>query len=234
MPFSVIIPVFNEEKIIEKNTIKLIRFLNKLKENYEIIIVSNGSTDKTVDKGKRLEKKYSKKVRFFHLDKRGVGLAFRHAITHALYNNLISMDMDLSTELDFIPNCLKLLNSNYSMIIGSKNVGKQQRSFLRRFISNSFIFLVRSLLKITFMDYSIGAKGYKRNRILRYINFIDNGSSYVVSLAYMIKKDGLKIIEIPTNCLDKRKSKFNLIHEIFYRFKSLVIFWFRVRLLKQK
>jgi len=232
MSFSIIIPVYNEEKIIEKNTKKLLEFLNNLKENYEVIIVSNGSTDRTIDIGKRLEKKHPKKIKFFHISQRGVGTAFKKAVKNASYDNLISIDMDMAIDLDFIPRCLRLLKLNYSMVIGSKNVGKQQRSFLRKFISNTFIFLVKILLELKFMDYSIGAKGYKKKEVEKYNDFIDDGSSYVVSMAYLIKKRKLKIVEIPTKCFDKRKSKFNLTYEIFYRLRSLLSFWFKVKFLK--
>ena len=82
------------------------------------------------------------------------------------------------------------------------------------------------------MDYSIGAKGYKKKEVEKYNDFIDDGSSYVVSMAYLIKKRKLKIVEIPTKCFDKRKSKFNLTYEIFYRLRSLLSFWFKVKFLK--
>ena len=116
--FSIIIPVFNEEKIIVENTESIINFLNNLQTPYEIIIVDNGSTDNTGKKGKFLEKKYPKNVRFFSIDKRGaVGWVFREAVIVAKYDKIISVDMDLSVDLSFIPKCLELLN-DHNIIIG--------------------------------------------------------------------------------------------------------------------
>lgn len=230
MPFSIIIPVYNEEEIIVKNTEKLIKFLDRLSTPYEIVVCSNGSTDSTVEKGKYLEKKFPGRLKFLSIDKRGVGLAFREAVRSSSYKNMISIDMDLSTDLNFILKGLKLLEE-YDIVVGSKQTGSQRRPFLRKFISNSYIFLVKILLGLDYSDYSIGGKVYKKNKILRYMDRIDSGSSYVANIIYLLKKNKGRIKEIPVFCHDTRKSKFNLFNEITYRFKNLLIFWFRERIL---
>lgn len=219
--FTVIIPVYNEEEIIIQNTEKLIKFLDGLEKPYEILICSNGSTDSTLEKGEVLEKKFPKKVRFFSIAKRGVGLAFKKTVKEASYNNLVSVDMDLTTDLKFIPDAFGLLKK-YDIVIGSKQVGKQQRSIFRIFISSVFIFLVKHLLGLKFSDYSIGAKAYRKDVIEKWIDGMDYGSSYVIELVYYAKKMGYRIIEIPVFCDDRRKSRFNLYYEIFYRFKNLL------------
>jgi len=231
MSFSVIIPVYNEEEILERNIKRLINLLDKRKEKYEILVIDNGSTDKTYEIGKKLEEKFRGKVRFFHIPKKGVGLAFKKAVENALFEKLISVDVDLTIDLNFIPECLKLLEEN-SIVIGSKKVGKDSRSIVRKFISDTFIFMTRCLLRLKFSDYSIGAKGYIKSDIVNYLNYVDRGSFYVIPLTYFVKRKGKNIKEIPVVCFDKRKSRFNLLHEIFYRFKNLIIFWLKVKCLK--
>ncbi len=229
--FSVIIPVYNEEEIITQNIKKLIDFLDGLDgldKQYEIIICSNGSTDSTDEKGKRLEKEFPKKVKFLSIPKRGVGLAFKEGIKNAAYNNIISIDVDLTTDIRFIPEALEMLEE-YHIVIGSKKVGKQHRSFFRVLLSGGFIFLVRILLGMGFQDYSIGSKAYKKDVIERWIRDIDHGSSYVIEIVYRAKESGYRIVEIPVFCEDTRKSKFNLKSEIFYRFKNLLKLFYNVR-----
>ncbi len=228
MGLTLIIPVYNEEKLLVPNTKKLIEFLDKLKIEYKIIIGSNGSNDNTIKFGKELEKKF-KQVKFFSIDERGVGLAFKKAVSMSKYENIISVDMDLSVNLDFIPKAYKLLK-NYDIVIGSKKTGKQKRSWIRLLPSNVFIFLTRILLNLKFNDYSIAAKAYKKNILLKYSNRINYGTSYVIDLICFAKLDKKKIIEIPVECFDNRKSRFNLLHEIFYRFKNLVKLWAEVSL----
>ncbi len=217
---SIIIPVFNEEAIIKKNTEKLISFLKNKKVDYEIVICNNGSTDNTLNLARQLEKKH-KGVKVITVPEKGVGTVFKKAVKLAKYNNLISQDMDLSTDINFIPEALRLLKK-YDIVIGSKKMGSQRRSFLRTMPSAIFIFLVKLLLNLPYKDYSMAAKAYKKETIIKHLDKTDYGTSYVIDLIYFAKKDRKKIIEIPVSCIDKRKSKFNITHESLYRLKNLI------------
>ena len=213
MPITIAIPVYNEEKIIERNTKKLVDFLNKKRIKYEIIICDNGSTDRTVELGRKLEKKY-KNVKFFSIYKKGaVGWAFRKCVMHAKYNKIISVDMDLSVELDFILKCDTLLEE-FNLVVGSKVMGNQKRSFLRTFVSKTFILLARVTLGIRSSDYSMAAKGYRKNDIRPYLLFINKGSAYVMQLIYFIEKRKKKITQVPVMCDDRRRSRFSFVEEI--------------------
>jgi hypothetical protein len=83
------------------------------------------------------------------------------------------------------------------------------------------------LLGLPYVDYSIGAKAYRKEAILRYLNTIDHGSSYVIEIIYRAWRNRTKIIEIPVWCEDTRGSKFNLLHEGVYRFSNLFKLWFK-------
>lgn len=210
------IPVYNEEEIIIKNTEALITYMDSLGVEYEILIVDNGSTDRTAELGKELQNKYPQ-IRFFHIPERGVGAAFKKAATEARYEHIISIDMDLSVDLGFIRDANTLLE-DYSLVIGSKIMGSQKRSLLRKLGSKTYISLARWLLGLKFSDYSIGAKGFKRDFVINHLAYIDRHTNYVLNLSYCAIKKGLKVIEIPTRCVDYRKSRFNLLKEGFYRF----------------
>ena len=219
MVLTIIIPVYNEESIIEKNIAKLINHLKSFKK-YEILICNNGSTDNTLNLAKQLEKKY-KNIRVISVPEKGVGMVFKKAVKVAKYSNIISVDMDLSTDLNFILESIKLLKK-YDIVIGSKKMGFQERSILRKIPSTIFIFLVKLLLRMPYKDYSMAAKAYKKDAIISHIDKVDYGTSYVIDLIYFAKKDKGKIIEIPVKCIDKRKSKFNLLYESLYRLKNLI------------
>jgi glycosyltransferase involved in cell wall biosynthesis len=223
--FTVIIPVYNEEELIVENTGKLIKCLQKISENFEIIIVDNGSTDKTVKLGKKIEKKYPEKFKILSIPEKGyVGFAFREGVKNSKYDKIISLDMDLSIELDFVPRCLELLENN-SIVIGSKKVGEQQRQWYRVFASNIFIWLTKTILDLEYEDYSMAAKGFRKKDIEKYLEHIDKGSAYVYELTYWVEKEGKKITQIPTICNDTRKSKFKIIDESLYRFRNLITLW---------
>ncbi|MFB6075584.1 MAG: glycosyltransferase family 2 protein [Candidatus Aenigmatarchaeota archaeon] len=223
--FTVIIPVYNEEDCIEENTIKLVDFLDMLDVSYEIIIGNNGSKDSTPRKGRELSKRFPRRVTFFTVREKGaVGTVFKEAVSISKYDNIISIDMDLTTDLNFIPECAKLLEEN-DMIIGSKKMGSQERPFIRKIASRVFTNLTKCLLGVDFEDFSLGCKGYRKDSVIKYFDSIDKGSSYVIYLAYYLVNEDRSVKEIPVSCSDKRDSKFNIVDESVYRLRKLLKFW---------
>jgi glycosyltransferase involved in cell wall biosynthesis len=223
--FTVFIPVYNEESILTKNVEHLVRFLDSINTPYEIIMGSNGSTDRTVELSGQLRDKYQN-IGFFHLPQRGVGAAFREGVRIAKYGRIITVDMDLSVNLEFVGTAYKLLDQ-YDIVIGSKITGRQERAWMRKMASNAFIHLAKALLQIKFHDYSIGAKGYRRDLVRRYLPYIDDKTFYVVKIVYHAYHDGKSIKEIPVECHDTRGSRFNLIYEGIYKFSNLFRLWAR-------
>ena len=222
---TIFIPVYNEEDLLVKNTRRLLAFLDVLKRPYEVVLGSNGSTDGTASLAGELSRKHDS-VRFFHLKSRGVGRAFREGVGMAAYDRIITVDMDLSISLDFIPEACRLLDHS-DMVIGSKITGEQQRSWSRKAASNLFIRLAGRLLHINYHDYSIAAKGYRKDLVKRYLEHIDDQTFYVVEIVHRASRDGCRILEIPVNCMDMRESRFNLIHEGVYKFGNLFRLWLK-------
>jgi len=224
---TIFIPVYNEEDLLVKNTVRLLGFLDSLKRPYEVILGSNGSTDGTVNLAGELSKEHDS-VRFFHLKSKGVGRAFREGIRMAAYDRIITVDMDLSISPDFIPEACRLLDHS-DMVIGSKITGEQQRSWSRKAASNLFIRLAGRLLHINYHDYSIAAKGYRKDLVKRYLEHIDDHTFYVVEIVHRASRDGCRLLEIPVKCTDMRGSRFNLLNEGIYKFGNLFRLWLKSR-----
>lgn len=226
-PLSVFLPVYNEEAILVENTEALWRFLVPLGVPFEILIGSNGSTDRTVPLGGELQGRYPQ-VRFFHVPDTGAGSAFRRAVAMMRYEYVVCLDMDLSVALEFITQALRSLETA-DVVIGSKKMGVESRSAIRRWGSDFFIICSKRLLGLPFDDYSIGAKAYRAPVLRRYQHAIGRGTFYVQRLVYLASQDGLKIVEVPARCEDFRRSRFNLIWEGGYRFVCLVWLWWSCR-----
>jgi glycosyltransferase involved in cell wall biosynthesis len=223
-PVTILIPAYNEESILATNIDRLRAFLKERDvEKYEIILVSNGSTDRTVEIATACALDRDD-LRVIALDRRGVGRAFKEGIRHARHDRLICLDLDLTIDLAFIESAAALL-ATADIVVGSKQTGAQQRSWFRRLASASFIACTRCLLGLELTDYSIGAKAYRRSAIIPYLSALADGSAYVVQLIAWGHRDGATIAEIPIWCDDRRRSKFNLLHEGLYRFGSLFLLW---------
>lgn len=226
-PFTVGIPVYNEEELIEQNIDRLLEYLKRIQTPFEVLIGSNGSTDRTVELGEMLPHRYPE-VRFFHIPKRGVGRVFKRFMTEAHFGLLISLDMDLSVDLNFVEQALYHLDTN-DIIIGSKKNGLQKRSSVRKAASALFVNCARRLINLEYDDYSIAAKAFRLTFLRRYESLIGEGTAYVIDIVYYIKRDGGRVIQIPVNCWDNRTSRFNLIHEGLYKFFNLGRLWLQHR-----
>jgi glycosyltransferase involved in cell wall biosynthesis len=226
-PVTIVIPVYNEEQILSANLDRLLTYLDGIGGPFEVILVSNGSTDRTVELAQQAQRSDSR-VQVIALERRGVGRAFKAAARRAKHEYVVSMDMDLSVDLTFIEEARKLL-ARSDFVIGSKQTGSQRRSWLRHLASAIFIWCAGWLLGVTVTDYSIGAKAYRRQWVLPYLDRLDDDTAYVLQLVALGRRSGARITEIPVWCEDLRRSKFNLLHEGVHKFSSLFIVWLNDR-----
>jgi glycosyltransferase involved in cell wall biosynthesis len=217
--YSLFIPVFNEEEILEENTLRVHDYASKFKLEHEVVIVSNGSDDGTVAIGERLAKEH-KWLKFFSLEEKGPGLAFVKGVRESSGQWIITLDADLSSELTFIEFARDLL-PHADMVAGSKTMGSQRRGVVRVIGSQTYILFTQILFNLTISDYSLGAKAYRRDSILPLLDNIDHWTGYVFEICAHIQGQGGKIIQVGIECDDTRVSRFNLFHEGFYRYKHL-------------
>jgi glycosyltransferase involved in cell wall biosynthesis len=219
---TIFIPLYNEEDIVRNNVEKLLLFMKEKEINCEIILGSNGSIDSTKDIILELAKE-KQNIKSFHLAEKGPGGAFIRGVHIASSEYIIAQDIDVSVELEFIPLALKFLES-CDMVIGSKRMRFQKRSFIRKLGSNFFIFMAATLLGIAFADFSIGAKGYRRSFVLKHQQDLDPGTCYVLELVCFAANNGQRIVELAVDCKDNRPSHFNLLSEAYYKFYHLFRF----------
>lgn len=146
------------------------------------------------------------------------------ALDWAAYENLVTLDMDLSTDIRFIEHALEKLKT-CDMVVGSKIAGSQERPWVRKIGSAVFVFCAKWLLDLNVADYSIGAKAFKKSVLMRYRSEIDAYTAYILRILFRAKKDGFKIEEVGVKCVDTRGSRFNLLYEGVYKFYSLFKIW---------
>lgn len=218
-PFSIIIPAYNEEEILARNVAVLVKYLKNFKLPYEIVIVSNGSTDATNEIGKKLEQQYPQ-LQFHVLLERGVGRAFKKGLAESKYDQLIFLDADLSADLGFVLKANKLLEESV-LVLGSKIKGLQHRGTFRKLGSFVFYLSVLFLIGLRYVDYAPGAKAYQKSFLNEFLAYIDDYTSFVLTLTFLAARKKLPIREIPITCQDYRQSRFNLWHEALSKYQGL-------------
>jgi len=226
-PITILIPAYNEERILQSSIEKVHLFLDEHGVQHEIIVTSNGSTDRTVEIGNFLAERYSW-LRFYSVEKRSVGEAFRCGVTHSMNEFLITLDADLSSELTFILDAAGLLEQS-SMVVGCKTLGQQRRSVVRILGSQIYLIWTQLVFGLSLLDYSLGSKAYRRSSILPILKFLTPWTGYPLEISLYLHLNGKRIVQIGVNCDDKRKSHFNLLHEGFYRYWHLLYCWRNLR-----
>ena len=222
---TLFIPVYNEEAILDRNVRTVRAHLVRIGLPFEVILGSNGSTDRTVEIGQALAKEFPDLV-FFHVPQRGPGRAFAEALRRARYEFFITLDADLSFDMAFVDDAARGL-ADHDAVVGSKGVGTQKRPLLRIVASNGFIWMTNLLLRMPYRDYAIGAKAYRTEKIRPFVDMVDHHTFYTQQMLYQLTRTGGRIVEIPVQCEDRRASRFNLLHEGFYRYGKLFALWFR-------
>jgi len=220
---SIVIPVFNEEEILENSIQKLSDWLTLRPTPFEVIVVDNGSTDKTPQIAQKLMQNY-RWFRFYQIPEKSVGRAFAKGVREAKYNYVISLDADLSSDLIFIQYAESLLKYS-SMVVGSKTLGQQKRSAIRVIGSQLYLVVTQVLFKMTITDFSMSSKAYRKDAILPILDCIDTWTAYVFEICVWLIYNKKTVLQIGIGCEDLRQSRFNIWHEGFYRYWNLFRVW---------
>ena len=196
--YTVIIPFFNEEKTLETAVTNLIN------ENFasEIILVNDGSVDKSNEIALRLESKY-KYIKLIESEhNKGKGHALNLGINESSKEYIGILDADL----EYSPNDLKNLfeeihENNIDIACGSRFIGDQKRKnlYIRTYLANKFLSILFSIIhrkKVT--DIATCLKVFRKN-ILKSIELKENGFSIEVELLAKTLARSNKFIEIPIN-----------------------------------
>jgi len=165
MHLSIIIPAYNEENRIPKTLEALKSYLAGQDYEYEVIVVSDGSQDKTVEKAKSFENKI-KNLRIIDNKKnKGKGFVVRQGIMEAKGKYRLFMDADNSTSINHIERAWPLFARGYEIVIGSRDSkdvpGAKQavsQPFLRRLLGNIGNLVIQLLAVPGIWDTQCGFK----------------------------------------------------------------------------
>jgi len=218
--YSIIIPAYNEEKIISSTIKKIYTFLKEQKKPFELIITDDGSKDSTLKIVHELSKKYKEIRSVSNKINLGRGAALANAFRNSNGNILIYIDADLAIDLELFPRLMKAIEEQGADIaIGSKHLKESQVEYpkLRRIFSKCYAFLAHILLKSNIKDYQCGFKAFKRERILELSPYIKNkGWAWDTEVVIKAQWMGWKVIELPAKVINiyGRESKVKLLSDV--------------------
>lgn len=229
---SIIIGAYNEENRIRQSIIKINEFLINRNASYEIIIVDDGSTDRTKEVILEVASVVSN-LRLIHYKKnRGKGYALRKGVSISKGDHILVSDADLSTPIEELDTLLPYL-SDHCIAIGSRalptsNIIKRQPLW-RQGMGKVFNSIVKLLLINDFNDTQCGFKLFAgdiaRNifqeaRIERF--------AYDVEILCIAKKMGYTIAEVPITWINDPTSKVRPIYDSLRMLLDVIIIKFSI------
>ena len=212
---EVALPIYNEEKELEKNTLILYQYLKKIyQDNFIITIADNASNDRSSEIAKKLSSNYSN-IKYIVLPEKGRGRAIKKVWLKSNAKVLAYMDIDLSTKLENFPLLVDaIINKNYDIAIGSRLLLKSKiykRPVYREILSRGLNILIKLLFYTKFSDAQCGFKAISGKR-KNLINLIKDDKWFFDSeLLIIAEKSNLKIYEEPVIWVDNPGSTVRVI-----------------------
>lgn len=190
---SVFFPAYNEEKNIQKTIEKAVGVLKRIAEKWEIIVVDDGSTDKTGEIVERLAKE-NKFVRVTsHRLNQGYGAALKTGFSESQFAWVAFTDADGQFDFLEIKEFLPFIKTA-DLILGYRI--QRADSFIRRFGAFVWDLVARVLLKLDVRDYSCGFKLIKR-KVFEAVQPLE-GEEKVTQIEFLVKakRQGFRFVEI--------------------------------------
>jgi len=207
---SLLIPAYNEEQsIIDTIESAKLLFKNLKIKDFEIIVINDGSTDKT----KEYASKTGVKI-ITHPQNLGYGFSLKNGIKNAKFQSIIITDADQTYPLDEVPKLYTEYKKGFDMVVG-KRIGYKESIFkiiLRKILK----FVVEFAAGRRIPDINSGLRIFKKDTIKEYLPHLCETFSFTTSatLAYMM--NGKFVSYVPINYGKRKgKSKVSLMRDSF-------------------
>lgn len=145
--YSVVVPIFNEEEVLNELYKRLTTVMEKLDGKYEIIFVDDGSKDRSFQILKDLHQK-NKKIKIIRFSRNfGHQIAITAGVDHALGKATIIIDADLQDPPELIPKLIEKWREGYEIVCAARKK-REGESFFKRFTALLFYTLIRKISNI--------------------------------------------------------------------------------------
>lgn len=225
---TAILPVYNDEANIEKNIREaIVDFALMLDYDIEIIVVDDGSTDKTLEILNKIKDinvlTYPRNV--------GKGCAFFSGCKFAQGDYILLLDSDLQvspTELPVFLSVMKLYKAD--AVIGNKRhrYSKTHYPLIRSIVSKVYNFMIRKMFNVDLRDTQCGFKLFKKEAINKVIDKIRSKRfAFDIELLVALRENSFRVADAPVFMKEQRNSGSVNLRNIWHTFRDTVIVWIR-------
>ena len=212
---SIIIPAYNEERRLPNTLAQVFSFLAEQEYTAEVIVVENGSSDKTLNLAQEISASFPN-LFVFHNDEAGKGKAVQRGMLEARGQYRIFCDADLSMPIEEVARFIPPHNDT-DIVIASREVEgavRYDEPEQRHITGRVFNWLIRLLAIPGIHDTQCGFKGFRADvaEDLFQHQTID-GWAFDVELLYIAQMRGYEIVELPIPWYYRQESKINVIRD---------------------
>lgn len=216
-PFlSIVIPAYDEGERLAASLDKIASYLDAARIDAEIVVVDDGSKDKTaILAEKALSGRRGRVVR--NGENRGKGHAVRRGVFEAKGRFVLLTDADLSTPIEQHAKLAALLRDrDLDVVIGSRALPgsdvQVRQGWLRQTMGRSFNVLIRAMTGLPFRDTQCGFKLMDRERVLPLFDkMVVDRFAFDVELLFLCNRFGLSVADVPVIWRNAAGSKVSLI-----------------------
>jgi dolichyl-phosphate beta-glucosyltransferase len=228
MLISVVIPAYNEEARLAVTLQKIHSYLNKKNFAYEVIVVDDGSSDRTKEIAIASTLHQTGKLKILaNINNRGKGFSVKKGILAARGDLILFSDADLSTPIEEIEKLFKALEAGYDIAIGSRSIKgaevKRHQPFYREYMGRFFNILVQLFVLRGIVDTQCGFKLFKANAARDIAsNMKLEHFAFDVEMLYLALKKGYKVKEAPVVWVNFPESRVNPVRDSTRMFLDLL------------
>jgi len=222
---SIFFPFWNEEKNIERIVRAAIPIAQKHASKWEILMIDDGSSDKTREIAKKLASENKNLKVISHTPNRGYGASLREGFMNATYEYVVFTDGDGQFDFSEVGKFIEKIKA-YDMVIGYRK--KRQDYFVRHI----YMYLLKIwdfvLFGIYFKDIDCGFKMFRKDAIERLLPLRSEGAMISTEFLAKAKKKGLRIAQVEVNHYPRKfgsESGGNLYVVIRAILESLILWW---------
>jgi dolichyl-phosphate beta-glucosyltransferase len=216
-PFlSIVIPAHNEESRLPRTLGQIFAFLEKQAYIAEVIVVENGSSDRTLELTREFATRHSNMI-VIHEEQRGKGNAVRRGMLEAHGEYRFICDADLSMPIDEVNKFLPPMLNDVDIVIASREAPGAVRfnePFYRHWGGRAINLAIRLLILPGLNDTQCGFKCFRAaaaENLFRQQTLM--GWSFDIELLYLARRKHLRIKEIPIQWYFGADSKVNAVRD---------------------
>lgn len=223
---SIVVPAYNEEKRLPESLRKIKLFLRTQSFASELLVVDDGSSDRTAELAESELSGFSGRV-IKNPGNRGKGFSVRNGILQAKGRYILFSDADLSTPIEEVSVFLKHLENGADVVIGSRALDASaievRQNFLRELMGKTFNRMARLLTFKGVKDSQCGFKAFTHNaaRDLFTRQTLD-GFGFDVEIIFLTQKLGYKLLECPVVWRNAEGSRVRIVSDSMNMFLDLI------------